>query len=356
MGAAPPGPAPLGAASLAMELDFRTRVIQVLAVETAVRYGIFALFVDIQPLWVRVGLGGMAVVAAIVAALVRRRALHSHAPGRVLIGAAMVTIATLSLSVSQADLAVITSFSLLGLTLSAITLDTYRAGAVLGVLGTALAVVVAVTRSGTPLAVVLIYIGLFVTGSYLLVKLRQFLELARDTAVSQAGTDSLTGLLNRRGMESGVPALDAQARALGRILGCLVLDLDHFKNINDTYGHHTGDLVLIRMARTLTREVRSPSLVVRTGGEEFAVFSPVRDEAELDLLATRLTTRLRSAMTERLKEGDLPPVTVSVGGAAGHAGTTSEFAALFAEADRLLYEAKHAGRNTIRISTRGNWR
>ncbi|MDF2444443.1 MAG: diguanylate cyclase [Subtercola sp.] len=341
---------------LPLELDFRTRVIQVLAVETAVRYGIFAAFVDIEPLWVRVGLAAMAVVAAVVATLVRRRDIRSHVPGRILIGAAMLTITTLSLSVTQADLAVITSFSLLALTLSAITLDTYRAGAVLGVLGTALAVMVAVTRSSTPLAAALIYVGLVVTGGYLLVKLRHFLELARDEALSQAGTDSLTGLLNRRGMESGVPALDAEALALGKILGCLVLDLDHFKNINDTYGHQAGDLVLISTAWTLSREVRSPSLVVRTGGEEFAVFTPVADESELDQLAQRLTTRLRSAPTEEVSGEVLPSVTVSIGGAAGRAGTAAELAALCGEADRLLYEAKRAGRNTIRIGAQGNLR
>ncbi|RFA16265.1 hypothetical protein B7R21_02480 [Subtercola boreus] len=345
--------APRGRA-LALELDFRTRVIQVLAIETAVRYAIFAVFVDIQPQWVNVGLAGVAVVATLVAAMVRRRVIESHVPGRILIGAAMLTIAALSVSVSQADLAVITSFSLLALTLSAITLDTYRAGAILGALGTALAVFVAVTRSTIPLAVVLIYLGLVVSGGYLIVKLRLFLELARDNALTQAGTDSLTGVLNRRGMESAVPALDARADALGQVLGCLVLDLDHFKHVNDTYGHQTGDLVLINTAHILSREVRSPSLVVRTGGEEFAVFSPVADVFELDRLAGRLTARLRSSMTERASGEMLPRVTVSIGGAAGRAGTMAELDALFAEADRLLYEAKRAGRDTFRIETRGN--
>ncbi|RFA22546.1 EAL domain-containing protein [Subtercola boreus] len=341
-----------GTAAMDGELDFRTRVIQVLAIETAVRYGVFSFFVDIQPVWVRVSLAVIAVMAVIVAVLVRRANPVSHLPGRVLIVASMFVVTALSLAVTTSDLAVITSFSLLGLTLSSITLDSYRAGVVVGLIGTSLAVFVAVARSTSPLAVVLIYVGLFVTGSFLILRLRQFLELARDQAVSQANSDSLTGLLNRRGMETRVPELDSEANALGKRIGCLVLDLDHFKSINDSFGHHVGDLVLIRAAKLLNDQVRTPDIVVRTGGEEFAVFALVNDELELARLANRLHAALRaSAIAGARAPEPIPAVTASIGGSVGRAATPSDLSTLFRRADRLLYDAKRAGRDTIRIQS-----
>ncbi|TIH32066.1 EAL domain-containing protein [Subtercola vilae] len=317
-------------------------MVQILAIETGVRYGFFALFVDIQPDWVRLVLGAIGLVSLIVSFQVRKQDLTSHIPGRVLIVAAMFAVSLVALVVTSSDLAVIASFSLLGLTMSAIALDEYRAGTVIGVVGTVLALVVMALRSSTPIAPALIYLGLVVTGVFLIIRLRQFLELARDDAITLAHTDPLTGLLNRRGMELEVPRLDALARSTGRLLGCLVLDLDHFKTVNDRLGHRTGDQVLQRTALALKATIRENDLAVRTGGEEFAIFAVVAAADELAQLAERLRRQLAEPTVE-------PRVTVSIGGAVGAGATASDISALFELADRVLYTAKKAGRNTVRM-------
>ncbi|MBM7470935.1 EAL domain-containing protein [Subtercola frigoramans] len=325
-----------------LQNDFRSRVVQILAVETSIRYAFFALFVDIQPSWLRLVLGFLSVAAIIVAILIRNRELTSHVPGRILIVAAMIVLAFVGFVITSPELAVIAAFSLLGLAMSAIALDTFRPGMAIGLVGHALALLVLGFRSSTIIAAYLIYIGLAITATFLIVRLRAFLELERDAALQLAHTDPLTGLLNRRGMEIQVPLLDAVAQRDEQLLGCLVLDLDHFKKVNDAFGHRTGDSVLSRTAETIQSTIRAADIAVRTGGEEFAVFSVVRSSTDLALLAERLRSNLAST---ELK----PHVTASIGGAIGRGGSAEEISSLFELADTVLFTAKKAGRNTVRM-------
>jgi diguanylate cyclase (GGDEF)-like protein len=154
--------------------------------------------------------------------------------------------------------------------------------------------------------------------------------------------DPLTGVANRRAFfERGVPLL-AQTLADGHPASLLVLDLDHFKRINDTFGHEAGDRVLCDFCDTATPLLRVGDLFGRTGGEEFACLLPGASAIE----ALRVAERVRAAFAMLTAESRGPYSTVSIGVATSdEAG--SELSALLAAADRALYRAKAGGRNRV---------
>ncbi|TWT06592.1 GGDEF domain-containing protein [Planococcus sp. CPCC 101016] len=151
-----------------------------------------------------------------------------------------------------------------------------------------------------------------------------------------ATTDSLTGLKNRRYLEDRLEEFLAQAKN-GREIAILILDIDHFKKVNDTYGHQTGDAVLQELADRLKKEVGSADIVARLGGEEFIVVMPDADTEKGLAMGTALCTHMESADWAHV------PVTVSIGVAAYEQG--DEVVSLLSRADEFLYKAKAAGRN-----------
>ncbi len=158
--------------------------------------------------------------------------------------------------------------------------------------------------------------------------------------------DPLTGLFNRRYLIEQAPRLWRQARRDGMRVSAMVLDLDHFKKLNDQYGHATGDDVLTAVARSLAATVRPTEVLARTGGEELVVVGSVSDAAE----GRRLAERLRSAVAAaRTPEGY--GVTASVGLAVARpADGEDPVAALWRLvdlADAAMYEAKRRGRNRV---------
>ena len=154
-----------------------------------------------------------------------------------------------------------------------------------------------------------------------------------------AVTDTLTGVWNRRhGTE--LLAADLSARRPGQALSLLMLDIDHFKTINDTFGHQAGDHVLIEIASRLRRSLRGSDMVARWGGEEFVVL--LRDCALPDAL--RLAEDIRAAIAE-LPFGAMGSLTVSVGVAEARAG--EDLTTWLERADQALYRAKRAGRNEV---------
>ena len=159
-------------------------------------------------------------------------------------------------------------------------------------------------------------------------------------------TDALTGLGNRRYCDI---RLDALVSDLGRgegSFGLLMIDIDHFKAVNDTYGHATGDRVLRMAAWSLANAVRRGDVAARWGGEEFVVLAPGADVAALAEIAERVRVMAeRSWLT--LEDGREVRATVSVGGAVARAGEPP--AEVVARADRLLYRCKEAGRNRIMV-------
>jgi len=178
-----------------------------------------------------------------------------------------------------------------------------------------------------------------------IVSVQRQLTAAREALREQAIRDALTGLFNRRYLEE---ALGRELRRAGHgdeRLSVLMLDLDHFKNLNDLNGHPAGDAVLKQVGMTLERHTRREDIVCRYGGEEFVVILPGAPVSVASRRADDLRRAVRRARLE--SEGkDLGSLTVSIGIACfPEHGTTAE--ALLAASDRALYRAKHEGRDRV---------
>jgi diguanylate cyclase (GGDEF)-like protein len=161
---------------------------------------------------------------------------------------------------------------------------------------------------------------------------------------SQATTDSLTGLANRRSFDEELALEWRRAHRIGDSLALVLLDLDDFKQVNDTHGHPAGDAVLRAVGEVLGAGVRQIDLAARYGGEEFVVLVPETDVQGATQLAKRLRLAVSKARTE-LPNGRVLKVTASFGVAAKGELTSAE--QLIAAADEALYEAKRAGKNRV---------
>ena len=160
--------------------------------------------------------------------------------------------------------------------------------------------------------------------------------------------DGLTGLANARHFRQALGReLDRVART-GEGAALLLLDLDHFKRINDTYGHPAGDRALRAVADAIANCVRPMDVVARTGGEEFAVILPNSTPALAGIAAERLRSRV-AAMEIDLPAGEKVHMTVSIGGAAVAPWERIPPERLVELADAHLYEAKHHGRNRVSL-------
>ncbi len=164
-----------------------------------------------------------------------------------------------------------------------------------------------------------------------------------DALRSTALHDGLTGLLNRRFLLESMPKLQAAAQRRGQPLTLLMLDLDHFKRVNDRHGHPIGDQTLRAVAKTLGDQVRSGDLAARFGGEEFAVLCPDTDREAGFELAERLRRAIAALPSDVL--GHPGPVTVSIGVGVHPAGAGVDTRGLLARADAALYRAKAEGRD-----------
>ena len=180
------------------------------------------------------------------------------------------------------------------------------------------------------------------------VRRKRFADRLRDTmqtTMEMAITDGLTGLHNRRYLERHLGVLVQQAIARTKPLSLLILDIDHFKSINDQYGHGAGDEVLREFSRRVRKAVRGIDLACRLGGEEFVVAMPDTDGA----LALLVGERIRQKIAGEAFQAEGSPrmsVTVSIGVASlASASDTAEM--LMKRADDALYEAKRRGRNRV---------
>ena len=156
-----------------------------------------------------------------------------------------------------------------------------------------------------------------------------------------AQTDALTGLANRRRSIEQLEKCIAMCDGKSHSLAVIVFDIDHFKHVNDRYGHQAGDQVLVRVAEILRGEARASDLIGRMGGEEFLWLLPEAGEP----VARAAAMRLRAAIETKSGEGGGPAVTASIGYALWQDGDKPS--GLLARADKALYAAKEAGRNKV---------
>jgi diguanylate cyclase (GGDEF)-like protein len=157
--------------------------------------------------------------------------------------------------------------------------------------------------------------------------------------------DSLTGLHNRAYFLDQLPTLISQGPAVGKSPAVLMIDLDHFKRVNDTFGHSAGDAVLRTAAVVLLDSTRHDDLVGRFGGEEFVVALPVPAIEQAMLVAERIRQSL--AARETTHDGQALRVTASIGVAYAPPAEPRSAPVLVEEADRRMYQAKAAGRNRV---------
>jgi diguanylate cyclase (GGDEF)-like protein len=163
-----------------------------------------------------------------------------------------------------------------------------------------------------------------------------------DTYKEAANTDHLTGLANRRRFERQLDREVTRTKRYGRPFCLLLIDIDHFKAVNDTYGHPTGDEVIVQLASTLQAGTRGIDTAARVGGEEFAVILP---ETEITG-GLEVANRLRESIGTMDLPAEVGRVTASIG-IAEYPASAGDGTGLYAAADSALYAAKRTGRNRV---------
>jgi two-component system cell cycle response regulator len=174
----------------------------------------------------------------------------------------------------------------------------------------------------------------------------------RDQLAAEAATDSLTGLTNRAQLDATADGLVARARAREEPLAALMIDLDHFKRVNDVHGHAAGDAVLRQVARRFARSIRQSDVLVRYGGEEFLALLPGTDTIGAVTMAARLRESLEAEPVVFVEDG-AEPVEITIRASVGVAAWSEalgDAAGLIAAADRGLYQAKSLGRNRVELA------
>ena len=172
----------------------------------------------------------------------------------------------------------------------------------------------------------------------------RILRQARDVALRAAQTDELTGISNRAHIMQQLDQRLEQFHSQQQSCGIALIDLDHFKHINDTYGHPVGDTVLKDFARTVQATLRRHDSLGRVGGEEFMLLFPGTTPTELERIMQRTLTLVSASRPL----SDLPTLTYTGSAGLGMVQVHENSAAVFARIDKALYAAKAAGRNCFR--------
>ncbi len=181
--------------------------------------------------------------------------------------------------------------------------------------------------------------------------LTEQLEAANAKLAALADTDGLTGVANRRRLDQVLDMEHERSRRYKRPLGALIIDIDHFKRVNDTYLHEIGDMVLKTVAGGIREMLRRSDLCGRYGGEEFVVVAPELTAEGAMVLAERIRQHVALLRINAGPGADGQPrevrVTVSIGVAAFDKGANAPIADLIRRADTALYQTKHQGRNRV---------
>ncbi len=301
--------------------------------------GIFSMF---DPAWVRYLVLAASLACALFTAALNWIRAWSIAVVRIVLLALMVTLFVGSLSIQPTGLGALAALLFLGMAVGVAAYEVTLPAVFLALAAVGFGVLSIALRSSIPEAATGVFIGVAAACLFAVFGFRRVAASATAAAVADSVKDPLTGITNRRGLALGTSLLSAIAQRSGQLLGCLIMDLDYFKKVNDEHGHEAGDRVLVAAADRIRQIARQGDLFVRVGGDEFALFTVVSSEAELYEIAERLRVAVEEAKTE-------PPVTVSVGGALRDPSTSLRIEDLMQAADRELYAAKMGGRNAVRI-------
>jgi two-component system cell cycle response regulator len=171
-------------------------------------------------------------------------------------------------------------------------------------------------------------------------------QFAKDQYAWLATTDALTDCMNRRGLLDHLEAELERVQRYGEALSLMMIDLDHFKKVNDSHGHLAGDEVLRQIGALLRGEVRAVDTVARYGGEEFVILLPETTQPGAVALAERI--RERVAQRDFSEDASMLSVTISVGVTTVSAGEVDDPEGVLGRVDAALYRAKRAGRNLVR--------
>ncbi len=181
------------------------------------------------------------------------------------------------------------------------------------------------------------------------------LKRLRDQLATMAVTDALTGLSNRRHLERALETEASRLSRSGEWLSVVMLDIDFFKQFNDTYGHPAGDRCIMMVGAALTRAVKRASDVsARYGGEEFACILPGTDPHSAELVAQEILLQVQSLNIPHEMSQVSPFITVSIGVASARCSSTMEVGRWISEADQQLYAAKREGRNRMALKQFGS--
>ena len=173
--------------------------------------------------------------------------------------------------------------------------------------------------------------------------LRKKANKLMDQLTIQATTDQLTGIKNRRSIYDELDKLVDNFQLKKTEFGIVILDIDFFKSVNDTYGHHAGDMVLVEAAKCFSENIRSNDFIGRQGGEEFLALIDNVDIKEI----TNIAERVRSAIENNIIDVDGTKINITVSGGIAHSSEKNERDNLINLADERLYVAKESGRNKI---------
>ena len=165
-----------------------------------------------------------------------------------------------------------------------------------------------------------------------------------DSLRSLAFIDELTGVLNRRGLECFINEKTIEAKRFGKRFGILFLDLDDFKDINDSFGHKVGDRVLKMVAGVLKNNLRANDIVARYGGDEFVVIAEVTREEDLKVLVNKIMTLINSSFIQ--EDNRVIKVSVSIGGVISEG---EDLEKSLEKADSLMYVSKSRGKNRFTL-------
>lgn len=327
----------------AQQSAFQLAVLRLIAGGLSIGFLVAGVWGTFEPDWVRY----VALIAGIACAVFTAALIWIHARHdlivRAILAVLMGTVFLMGATIQPPPLGTLSGFVFLGFAVGIASYEKFGAAVAMSLAAVGFGIVSIAIRSTVPAAALGVFVAVAAASLFAVFGFRRVAAGATAAAIADSLKDPLTGITNRRGLALGASLLSALADRTGQRLGCLILDLDHFKAINDDFGHEAGDTVLIAVARRIQEVARQGDLFVRLGGEEFAVFTVVRSVTELKLVGERLR-----AAVENLAVAT--PVTTSVGGALQASGAVLRLEELMSRADRQLYAAKAAGRNALRVA------